>query len=104
MTNDVKNREAFEKRLVKELKSKDVNAFTSNAFFDKGYTNRPHTEQELNDFETAMLAEGYDAILVSKIVGAEDMVTLVQAYSNFNKTFDTFRDDYFYESGYVRRR
>ena len=95
MTNHLDNRKAFEKRLVKELKSKNVNAVSSDDFFDENFTSRPRTEEELDQLEHAMLQEGFDAILVSKLVGAEDKVTLVQAYRNFDRTFNTFKDDYY---------
>lgn len=95
MTNDVKNRRVFEKKLVNELKEKGVNAINSEDFFNPEFTSRPRTEAELEDLEREMLAEGFDAILVSKVLGAEDKVTLMQSYRNWNKAFKGFEDDYF---------
>lgn len=99
MTNDVKNRKLFEKKLVQELEKKGVNAINSEDFFNPEFTSRPRTEQELASLEREMLAYGFDAILVSKIVGAEDKVTLVQAYRNWGKTFKDFEDDYYTSQG-----
>ncbi|RMB64098.1 hypothetical protein EAX61_01610 [Dokdonia sinensis] len=99
MTNDVKNRKMFEKRLVDQLKDKGVNAVNSDDFFNPEFTSRPRTEGELDDLEREMLAEGFDAILVSKIVGAEDKVTLVQSYRNWDRTFNGFEDDYYSSQG-----
>lgn len=95
MSNDVKNRKFFEKKLVDELQEKGVNAINSDDFFSEDFTSRPRTESELAALENVMLAEGYDAILVSRVIGSEDKVTLVQSYQNFNKTFNDFEDDYF---------
>lgn len=99
MTNDVKNRKLFEKRLVDQLIDKGVEAVNSDAFFNPAFTSRPRTEQELDHLERAMLVEGFDAILVSKIVGAEDKVTLVQTYRNWDRTFNGFEDDYYSSQG-----
>ncbi len=95
MTNDVDNRQRFEKRLVDELEKKGVKAVVSDQFFDEGYTQRPHTQEELGLLENAMLQEGYDAILVSKIIGAEDRKTLLQSYDGFNTLFNSFEEDYY---------
>ncbi len=99
MTNDVKNRELFEKRLVNQLKDKGVNAVKSDAFFNSDFTSRPRTEEELGALERAMLSEGFDAILVSKVLGAEDKVTLVQSYRSWDKSFNGFEDDYYSSQG-----
>lgn len=99
MSNDVKNRQLFEKKLVKELKDKGVNAVNSDDFFNPAFTSRPRTKEELDDLEREMLSEGYDAILVSKILGAEDKVSLVQSYRNWDKNFNGFEDDYHSNQG-----
>lgn len=99
MTNDVKNRKLFEKRLVDQLRDKGVHTINSEDFFNPAFTSRPRTEEELDDLEREMLAEGFDAILVSKILGAEDKVTLVQTYHNWDKTFNGFEEDYYSNQG-----
>ncbi len=99
MTNDVKNRELFEKRLVNQLKDKGVNAVKSDVFFNSDFTSRPRTEEELGALERAMLSKGFDAILVSKVLGAEDKVTLVQSYRSWDKSFNGFEDDYYSSQG-----
>ncbi|SNS06970.1 hypothetical protein SAMN06265376_106156 [Dokdonia pacifica] len=95
MTNDVDNRKRFEKRLVNQLQSKGVKAIESDQFFDENYTQRPHTQEELDALENAMLQEGYDAILVSKIIGAEDRKSLLQSYEGFDTLFNSFEEDYY---------
>jgi hypothetical protein len=94
MSKDAKNRKLFERKLVDQLKSKGVNAVNSGDFFSDEFTSRPPTESELEALENELLTEGFDAILVSKVIGAEDKVTLVQSYQNFNRTFNDFEEDY----------
>jgi hypothetical protein len=93
--NDKENRSVFEKRLVNELIAKGVNALNSDAFFMDYEADRPYTEEDLEALETQLLLEGYDAILVSKVIGAEDKVTLVQSYRNLSRTFEDFGSDYY---------
>ena len=94
MSNDVENRRIFEDRLVSQLKEKGVNAVNSDEFFSPEFTSRPRTEEELDALENEMLLEGFDAILVSKIIGSEDRKTLVQTYKEFDKIFKDFEEDY----------
>ncbi|PQJ30612.1 hypothetical protein BST92_01075 [Nonlabens arenilitoris] len=95
ISNDVENRQYFENRLVEQLNMKGVNAWNSDHFFGDSFTKRPKTEQEIKNVENRLLENGYDAILVSKVIGAENKVTLIKSYRNFNKTFETFNDDYY---------
>lgn len=94
MSKDAKNRKLFEKKLVDELMSKGVNAVNSKDFFSDEFVSRPPTDSELEALENELLSEGFDAILVSRVIGAEDKVTLVQSYQNFNRTFNDFEEDY----------
>ncbi|WP_213522826.1 hypothetical protein [Nonlabens sp.] len=95
ISNDKKNSSDFEKRLVTDLRTKGVNAFNSDDFFKNHNKNKAFTEEELEDLEALLLSQGYDAVLVSKVIGAEDKITLVQSYRNLNKTFDNFGSDYY---------
>lgn len=103
MSNDIDNRKLFEKKLAAQLTSKGVNAVVSDNFFNPEFIARPQTEQDLDTLEQEMLSEGFDAILVSKVIGGENKVTLMQSYRNFNKTFNSFEDDYYSNQGlYVK--
>ncbi len=99
ISNNVENRQFFENRVVKQLRDKGVNAMNSDNFFDDSFTQRPKTENEVNALEDMLLHDGYDAILVSKVIGAEDKVTLIKSYQNFNKNFETFNEDYYSNQG-----
>ncbi len=95
ITPDNGNRRIFEKKLTSELKKNGVNAIKSLDFFEEMFTASPKTEDELMVLESMLVAQGVDAILLSKVVGIEDKVTLVKAYRNLDKTFKNFRDDYY---------
>jgi len=95
ITADLKNRKSFENKLTSVLKKNGVNAVKSLDFFENFYSKSPKTEEELLELEEELLQEGFDAILLSKVVGVEDKVTMVSAIRNIDRTFKSFRDDYY---------
>ncbi|RZS99706.1 hypothetical protein [Aquimarina brevivitae] len=88
-------RKSFEKKLVSALQRNDVNAVESLDYFNNNFTSQPRTEEEIYSLERELLANGFDAILISKVIGTEEKVSLVQAYRNLDRTFNSFRDDYY---------
>ncbi|TSE08070.1 MULTISPECIES: hypothetical protein [Aquimarina] len=95
ITPDENARKVFEKKLAGELKKNGVKAVKSLDYFEKSFTNSPKTETEVMSLESQLIEKGFDAILLSKVLGVEDKVTVVKAYRNLDKTFDSFRDDYY---------
>ncbi|MDY8134907.1 hypothetical protein [Aquimarina sp. 2201CG5-10] len=92
---ELNQRKLFEKKLTSELRKNNVNAIKSLEFFEEFYTDSPKTEKDLMALESQLLEEGFDAILLSKVVGVEDKVTVVKAYRNLDKTFNSFKEDYY---------
>ncbi|MFL1896210.1 hypothetical protein ACJRPK_10945 [Aquimarina sp. 2-A2] len=95
MTRDEKSRKNFEKKLVNQLEKNGVKALASYKVFETNYTEDPKTEKELLTLESNLTDQGFDAILISKVVGVEEKVTLAQAYKNMDRMFDSFKDDYY---------
>ncbi|WP_025743234.1 hypothetical protein [Aquimarina pacifica] len=96
ITTEIDNRIFFEEKLTSELNNNDVNAIKSYEFFEKHYTKFPKTEEELMRLESQLLEQGFDAILLSKVLGVEEKVTVLSATRNLDRTFSSFRDDYYY--------
>ena len=92
---DDSDRKTFERKLTSELKKNGVNAVRSLDFFEESFTTSPKTEEEMMSLESQLIEKGFDAILLSKVLGVEDKVTVVKAYRNLDKTFRNFRDDYY---------
>ncbi|WP_062061484.1 hypothetical protein [Aquimarina longa] len=95
ITPDENAREVFEKKLASALKKGRVNAIKSIDYFENSFASSPKTEKELMALESMLLKNGFDAILLSKVLGVEDKVTVVKAFRNLDKTFNSFRDDYY---------
>ncbi|GGX18832.1 hypothetical protein [Aquimarina muelleri] len=95
ITPEESTRKVFEKKLVAELKKNGVNAEKSEDYFENSFTSSAKTEKEMMALESKLIENGFDAILLSKVLGVEDKITVVKAYRNIDKTFKSFREDYY---------
>lgn len=95
ITADSKNRKSFEEKLSKRLQKNGVNAVASLDLFEQFYDDSPKTEKKLLELEKELIQEGFDAILLSKVLGIEDKVTVVSSMRNLDRTFNNFREDYY---------
>ncbi|WGK64022.1 hypothetical protein [Croceiramulus getboli] len=94
ISSDQDNRKIFERQLAKRLEEEGVFAVTSQDVFKSDFTSMLRSEAELDALRTDLVEEGIDAVLLSKLLGAEDKVTLVQAYGNLRDSFRGFEEDY----------
>lgn len=95
MSSDDDLRRTFEEKLKTALEREGVIAVRSIDFFEASFTDQKTTEQDLNDIEYELLEAGFDVILVSKITGTENKVSVVQAVRSFNNDFMNFKDYYY---------
>ena len=95
MTADIEAREKFEARLEEEVEARGAEGVMSLDIFSPTFTSNEKTEKQVKQVEYQLLEEGFDAILLTKIIGTQDKVTLAQAYRNQEDTYRGFRDDYF---------
>ncbi len=95
MTADIAAREKFESRLKDEVEARGVEGVMSLDIFSPTFTSNEKTEKQVQEVEYQLLEEGFDAILLTKIIGTEDKITLAQAYRNQEDTYRGFRDDYY---------
>lgn len=95
MSADNELRRSFEERLKAGLEKKNVMAVRSIDFFEASFNNDNKSEGELDAIEDKLLEAGFDAVLVSKIVGTENKVTMVQAYRGMVNDFQNFKDYYY---------
>lgn len=88
-------RRSYEKRMIDALEKEDVIAVKSMDFFESAFSNNKQSLEDLNGIENRLLEAGFDAILVTKITDQESRVTMVDAYRNFAKSYQTFEDYYY---------
>lgn len=94
MSADTEVRRNFEEILSKSLEKEGVVAVRSIDFFENVFQVEEKTEKEMDLIEKSLLEAGFDSVLFSKVTGSEDKVTLLQAYTNFNKDVLNFKEYY----------
>lgn len=88
-------RKLYESKLTKALRDKGVDAVESVYFFEDNFINKKQSKSDLNKIEAQLLGSGFDAILVTKVVGKRAKVTLMDSYRSFNQMHNTFGDYYY---------
>ncbi len=91
MTSNAEARKAFEDQLKNEYIARDIEAVSSYQYFN----NAKKSEDDLLTIENRLLADGFDTILFSKIIGSENKERLSRSYKDVDNTYRRFRDDYF---------
>ena len=94
MTQDMEIRTAFETRLRDALIAKGFEAERSLELFDKEFTASEKTEADLDEVEQRLLEQGFDAILLTKVIGSENRETFKQRMSGIDNLYTQFSNDY----------
>lgn len=84
----------FEYSMVKALEGRNVRAVKSVDLYGEPFTISENSDNQWEKFESELLAEGFDAVILSKITGQESKVSVRQSYRNLVRTFETFGDYY----------
>jgi len=91
MTSNQEARKLFEDQLKAEYQARQIEAVASYRYFE----NSRKSEDDLLVLEKQLLADGFDTILFSKIIGSETKERLSKSYRNVDNTYRKFRDDYY---------
>lgn len=94
MIQDDSARVEYETKFVEAFKEKGVDAVRSIDLFDVEFTSAKRTEKELAEVEQQLLEKGFDAILVSKVVGTENRRTFKEHINDVDKMLMRFTNDY----------
>jgi len=94
ITSNSDAREKFEEQLKKEIELMGTEAMTSLEFFGPSFIADKKTEEQLSILEDSLTSQGFDTILLTKIVGVEDKVAYSKNYDSYGETYRKFREDY----------
>ncbi|MFY0714545.1 hypothetical protein J1D01_12780 [Seonamhaeicola sp. NFXS20] len=94
ITSNIDSRQKFEKQLKQEYESRGIQAIMSYEFLNSSFTSEKKTEEELEVLENKLVNEGFDTILLTKIVGVEDKIAYKTNYDGFDSTHKKFKEDY----------
>ncbi|MEM6718957.1 MAG: hypothetical protein AAF611_06575 [Bacteroidota bacterium] len=94
LTSNVEARQQFEQKLKAELEARGSEAVTSLTLFDPSLRKEKMTEKELKAIELSLIEDGFDTILLTKIIGVEDKIQYKQHYQDYDDTYRKFTDEY----------
>jgi len=95
ITSNIEARQKFEKQLKKEYEFRGVEAAVSLDYFEPHLRTTTMTEAELKVIENRLIDEGFDTVLLTKVIGVEDKVVYLDEFDDFDATHRRFRDDYY---------
>lgn len=93
LTSDQVARQHFENKLKNEFELRGYEAVMSLDILNNVVDNRM-TEAQLDALENQLLLEGFDTILLTKIIGVEDKVAYRENFKGYDETYRKFKDDY----------
>jgi hypothetical protein len=93
LTSDEAARQQFEEKLKVELELRGAEAVISFDIIEATKTDKM-TEADLDALESQLIAEGFDTMLLTKILGVEDKTAYRKDYENFDETYLKFKDEY----------
>ena len=72
MTDNLTARIIFEEELRSAFTKRNINAYESSTVFDGAFTNSEKSEEEIDAMKDKLIAEGFDAIAITAIIGVDD--------------------------------
>jgi len=92
-SNDIA-RQQFEQQLKKEFELRGSEAVMSLDVLDTTPKTDKMTETELDSLENQLIEDGFDTILLTKIIGVEDKISYHKDYKSYERTYRKFKDEY----------
>lgn len=94
MTANTKARQQFENRIKNEYQTRGIEAVMSLNLFEPAFTTTKKTEAALKEMENKLIDEGFDTILLSKVIGIENKTKYQKNYDSYDNTYRKFGEDY----------
>lgn len=99
ITSNAEARRKFEQQIQKELSSRGTEAVTSLEFLGPSFGSDNKTEEQLGTLEDSLLNDGFDTILLTKVVGVEDKIAYSRDFDSYDEIHKKFREDYVQNQG-----
>lgn len=94
LTSDKESREKFEAQLKTEFELRGVEAVMSISILDDSQQSERMTNDDLNALEKKLIEDGFDTILLTKVIGIEDKIVYKETFKSYDKTHQRFTEDY----------
>ncbi|WNH12656.1 hypothetical protein [Thalassobellus suaedae] len=94
MTSNYDARKQFEKQLQEEFTSRGIESVMSLNLLKSSFTSEKKTKEELKSLESNLIDNGFDTILLTKVIGVEDKIEYKKNYDGYDSTYRKFKEDY----------
>ena len=72
MTENLTARKIFEEKLKEQFINRGINAYESSMAIDQSFTASKRSEEEIEAMKEELLQQGFDAVVITAIVGIDD--------------------------------
>tara|TARA_R110000868_G_scaffold346902_3_gene608011 strand:- start:1598 stop:2215 length:618 start_codon:yes stop_codon:yes gene_type:complete len=94
MTPNFEVRHQFEKQLKDEYEARGIEAVMSLDIFEPDFTIEKQSGKDINRIENILIANNFDAVLFTKVIGVEDKIAYKENYDDYDETHIKFKEDY----------
>jgi len=83
MTNNLTVRKIFEEDMKNALQGRGINTIESSTVLEKSFTDSQKSEEEIDTVKEELLANGFDAVALTAVVGIDDRRDYNSGYYSF---------------------
>ena len=94
ITSNEKAKRQFEEQLKQEYQARGIDAYTSLEVFQPDFTTKKQSEESISQLESKLIANNFDAILLTKVIGVEDKIAYKNNYGDYDETHRRFKEDF----------
>ena len=94
MASNVEARQGFENQLKSAFQWRGAEATASLDFFDSSVMTDKMNEAQLDTLEAKLLGDGFDTVLITKVIGVDQKIRYKQNYDGFDSTYKKFKEEY----------
>ncbi|MCK5442716.1 MAG: hypothetical protein KAJ23_12575 [Maribacter sp.] len=95
MTENLTARKIFEEELKEQFIKRGINAYESSVAIDQSFTASKRSEEEIDAMKEKLLQEGFDAVVITAIVGIDDKRAYSSGYYTFGYNWYRFGRYYY---------
>jgi len=94
MASNVEARQGFENQLKSAFQWCGAEATASLDFFGSSVMTDKMSEAQLDTLESKLLDDGFDTVLITKVIGVDNKIRYKQNYDGFDSTYKKFKEEY----------